>query len=250
MSFARIVRVAGASRAPLTLVFLRSTRPSVQNVSISTFLEASLPRQSFARQFATESEQKATAEAASTEDGAAADPRDAEVAALKKKLSETDAALKELKRTYLTTLADMENVRRIAKNDVTAAKEYALTPFAKALLLAVDTIAQAVASVDPAKIDKMDADTLKKSLTSLHEGVAATQKVFTKVLGEHKIVPVGVEGEKFDYDKHEALVKVPVQEQEKHNTVQSVFQQGWILKDRVLRPAKVVVNHFEAKKPQ
>jgi molecular chaperone GrpE len=135
--------------------------------------------------------------------------------------------LRESNEARVYDMAEMENVRRIAKVDVERARAYAAQPIAKGLLLAVDNLSAAVAAVE----GKVDA--------GVSSGLSATLKIFLKVLGEHGVAQFGAPGEKFDPNVHEAVGMVPG---EPPNTLSAVLKTGFMFKDRVLRPAQVIVT--------
>lgn len=154
--------------------------------------------------------------------------------ALQAELDATKAKLKDALEARAYLAADMENVRRIAKVDVDKAKAYAAQPIAKGLLLAVDNL-----SITTAAIPKDGS--LPPAVASLAEGVGATLKIFLKVLGEHGVAQFGTVGEKFNPNVHEAMSMVPAQPGQEPNTVVHVLTVGYMFKDRVLRPAQVMV---------
>jgi molecular chaperone GrpE len=159
----------------------------------------------------------------------------AEVAALRAELDATRSKLKDAldSRAYLA--ADAENARRIAKLDVEKARAYAAQPIAKGLLLAVDNLAIAQAALTP------DVVASSPAVRALAEGVSATSKIFMKVLGEHGVAQFGAPGEKFNPNVHEAVSMQPAPAGSEPNTVIHVLKTGFMFKDRVLRPAQVVV---------
>jgi molecular chaperone GrpE len=136
-------------------------------------------------------------------------------------------------RAYL--VAEMENVRRIAKVDVDKARTYAAQPIAKGLLLAVDNLSITSAAITP------DLGAGNPAVAALGEGVGATLKIFLKVLGEHGVAQFGAPGEKFNPNVHEAVAMLPAQADQQPNTVVNVLKVGYMFKDRVLRPAQVTV---------
>jgi len=162
-----------------------------------------------------------------------APPNDA-LASLQAELASTKLKLKDALDSRAYLVAEMENVRRIAKLDVEKAKQYAAQPIAKGLLLAVDNL-----SITTAAIPKDGS--LPPAVASLAEGVGATLKIFLKVLGEHGVAQFGVVGEKFNPNVHEAVAMLPAQSGQDPNTVVNVLGVGYMFKDRVLRPARVTV---------
>ena len=161
-------------------------------------------------------------------------PSDEKLVALQAELDATKAKLKDALESRAYLVADMENVRRIAKVDVDKAKAYAAQPIAKGLLLAVDNL-----SITTAAIPKDGS--LPPAVAALAEGVGATLKIFLKVLGEHGVAQFGTVGEKFNPNVHEAMSMVPAQAGQEPNTVVHVLTVGYMFKDRVLRPAQVMV---------
>lgn len=132
-------------------------------------------------------------------------------------------------------VAEMDNVRRIAKVDVDKARAYAAQPIAKGLLLAVDNLAITTAAITP------DLAAGNAGVLALGEGVGATLKIFLKVLGEHGVAQFGAPGERFNPNVHEAVAMVPAAAGQEANSVVAVLKVGYMFKDRVLRPAQVTV---------
>ena len=164
-------------------------------------------------------------------------------AAAVKALSEENAKLKasvgELNATRLRLLAEMENVRGIAKRDVELAKTYALQGFSKRLLDVVDNLGRAVEAV-PAEGRTKEGGS--PALANLYEGVSATHRSMLKTLGEFGVTPFGAKGDKFDPNRHEAMMQVPSTTEVPPDHVAVLLKQGFLLKDRVLRPAQVGVT--------
>lgn len=153
------------------------------------------------------------------------------------------ASVAELNAARLRLLAEMENVRRIARADVEAAKAYALQSFAKRLLDVADNLGRAVATVPTASRAK-PAEGAPASAAAFHnlfEGVAATEKELLKALASVGIEAFGAVGDKFDPNCHEAMLQVPASEANPAGTVAALLKGGFRLKDRVLRAAQVTV---------
>ncbi|HEV3423258.1 MAG TPA: nucleotide exchange factor GrpE [Paraburkholderia sp.] len=158
------------------------------------------------------------AEAAS---GAAA-PAPAEAA-----LAEAQAKIAELQESFLRAKAETENVRRRAQEDVTKAHKFAIESFAEHLLPVVDSLEAAVAH---------SSDDLQK----VREGVELTLRQLGGALEKGRVVAINPPaGEKFDPHRHQAISMVPAEQEP--NTVVSVLQKGFVIADRVLRPALVTV---------
>ena len=146
-------------------------------------------------------------------------------------LQEEVAALKE---QLLLVHADMQNLRRRAERDVENAHKYALDKFVGDLVTVVDNLERATAAIDPEV----------KEMTALGEGVQLTLKNFLDVLRRFNVEQVDPRGEPFDPDKHQAMTMVPNSELAP-NTVMEVFQKGYLLNGRLVRPAMVVVSKAE-----
>lgn len=175
-----------------------------------------------------------------------ASPADAPADPLKAAQAEIEklrASLAESHSGRVRLLADMENVRTIARRDIEQGKAYALQSFSKRLLDVVDNLSRAVECV-PAGMRSKDA--AGPVLYDLFIGVDATHRDFIKLLGQQGIEPFGKAGDKFDANRHEALLEVPATEASPPGSVATVLKTGFIMKDRVLRAAQVAV----AVKPQ
>lgn len=142
-------------------------------------------------------------------------------------LQEQVAAAKD---QVLRVQAEMQNLRRRAERDVENAHKYALDKFAPALLPVVDNLERALAAIDRE-------DAAQKSVA---EGIELTLKTFVEVLTRHKVEVVDPAGQPFDAELHQAVSAVPNPDLEP-NTVMDVFQKGYTLNGRLLRPAMVVV---------
>jgi len=172
--------------------------------------------------------------AAAAPDAAGADP----AAALAAENTKLKASVQELNGARLRLLAEMENVRMIAKRDVEQAKAYALQGFAKRLLDVADNLSRAVSSVPAEAREKREGIEV---FHVLYQGITATEKEMLKTLAGAGIERFGKAGEKFDPHRHEAMLQVPATGEAPENTVATLLKPGFTLKDRVLRPAQVAV---------
>ena len=127
--------------------------------------------------------------------------------------------------------AEMQNVRRRAQRDIESAHKYALEKFASELLSVVDNLERAIEAIDAE-------DEAQKAVA---EGLELTLKTFIEVLGKYNLEAVDPEGQPFDADLHQAVSTVPNNDVEP-NTVINVFQKGYTLNGRLIRPAMVVVS--------
>jgi molecular chaperone GrpE len=149
---------------------------------------------------------------------------------LEKKLSEMEAKANDYWNKELRTQAELENVRRRAERDVTKAHKYALEKFVADLLPIVDSLDRALQS------DVGDNDLAKK----IHEGIELTMNMYLKTLEKHGVNQVDPLGDQFNPELHQAIATQPSEEYQT-NTVIEVLQKGFILNDRLIRPALVVV---------
>ena len=131
----------------------------------------------------------------------------------------------------LRVQAEMQNVRRRAERDVENAHKFALDKFAADLLPVVDNLERALAAID-------SSDEGQKAVA---EGLELTLKSFIEVLARFKIQAIDPAGQPFDAELHQAVSMVPNPDLEP-NTVKDVFQKGYTLNGRLVRPAMVVVS--------
>jgi len=153
---------------------------------------------------------------------APADPAP-DIGALLKK-AEDEAA--ELKDAWLRARADVENVRKQGANDVARAHKFAIEKFAGDLLQVKDALESTLAAKDAAP-------------EALRDGVALTLKQLAAAFDKAQVSEIDPAGQKFDPHQHMAMTAV--ESNEAPNTVVQVFQKGYRLQDRVLRPALVAV---------
>ena len=139
-----------------------------------------------------------------------------------------------LKDKLLRVMAENENVRRRAQRDVEDASKYAVSNFARDILAIGDNLSRALASVPE------DAREENEALVSLLDGVTMTQREFVTTIERHGIKRIDPMGEKFDHNFHQAVFEVEDGENEPGTVVQ-VVQQGYVIGDRLLRPAMVGV---------
>ena len=141
----------------------------------------------------------------------------------------------ELRDQLLRTLADNENLRRRTERELTAAKKYGAMGVARDLMTSVDNLDKAIDLI-PENKDELD-ETVKNILI----GVEMTGREIASVLERHNISKISPDGEKFDYNLHQAMFEVPSDDVEP-GIVMQVVQSGYQLHDRLLRPAMVGVS--------
>jgi len=141
------------------------------------------------------------------------------------------ADLAEAKDHVLRTQAEMQNLRRRMERDVENAHKYALEKFVGELLPVVDNLERAISAIDVSN----------EEFKAVGEGIELTLKSFLDVLGRFKVDTLDPKGEAFDPEPHQAMSILEMQEV-KPNTVVDVFQKGYTLNGRLVRPAMVVVS--------
>ncbi|MEP7327738.1 MAG: nucleotide exchange factor GrpE [Betaproteobacteria bacterium] len=142
-------------------------------------------------------------------------------------LAAAQAEAAEMKDAWMRAKAEAENIRRIAQADVAKAHKFAIERFAEDLLPVKDALEQTLAAGDV-------------SLASLRAGAELTLKALTTAFERAHVVELNPEGQKFDPNHHQAMQMVP--SPLPANTVAAVFQKGYLVNDRVLRPALVTVS--------
>ena len=157
------------------------------------------------------------------------------IAALQEENDKLRAQQEAEKDQVLRVRAEMENMRKRGEREKVDTAKYAISKFAGDVVGVADNFERALKSVpDDALVDN-------PTLRALQEGVAMTEREFLKVLEKHGVRRIDPTGEAFNPHQHQAVM-----EQEKAEvatgTVLQVFQSGYIIEDRVLRPAMVVVS--------
>ncbi|WP_026597418.1 nucleotide exchange factor GrpE [Methylobacterium sp. 77] len=141
----------------------------------------------------------------------------------------------ELKDRVLRTLAEMENLRRRTEREVADARTYAVTNFARDMLNAADNIRRALESVPADAVASAEGP-----LKALIDGIELTERDLAKTLERHGVKLIEPQGQRFDPNRHQAMFEVPNAEVP-NGTVVQVMQSGYVIGDRVLRPALVGV---------
>lgn len=188
----------------------------------------------------TQGEQRPNPEESHSAPVAGSEPSQAEVAAgpqvegletsdsLTAQLLEVQHKLTEMQDAYLRAKAEADNTRRRAQEDISKAHKFAIESFAESLLPVRDSLEMALKIETP-------------SLESLKEGVDMTLKQLVAAFDKHRLVEVNPQaGEKLDPMKHQAISMVPAEQEA--NTIVAVLQKGYMISDRLLRPALVTVS--------
>lgn len=130
---------------------------------------------------------------------------------------------------YVRAMAELENTRRRASEEVQKAHKFGIEKFAENLLPVVDSLEKAL------EVTKDDQD------NPMREGMLATYRQLVHALDVSGMKPIDPKGEAFDPHKHQAIAMVPAPEGVAAGNVVEVFQRGWLISERVLRPAMVSV---------
>ena len=150
-----------------------------------------------------------------------------EMARLQGELAEIKAKSAELADQFLRAKAEAENARRRAEDEVSKARKFGIESFAESLLPVADSLDAALAIQNA-------------TAQQLREGSDATLRQLTAALERNKVVAINpAAGAKFDPHQHQAISVVPAEQEA--NTVVAVLQKGYVIAERVLRPALVMV---------
>ena len=182
-----------------------------------------------------ETEQNAAQEASQLEEVHLDDPLEeaiARVQELQQELAvQQEVGAKREQEITLRARAEMENIRRRAEQDVEKAHKFALEKFSKDILNTIDNLERALAT--PANMED-------ESVKALFDGVDLTLKELLSTVARFGVEPVGVVGESFNPDLHQAISMQPTEGFET-NQITVVLQKGYLLNGRVIRPAMVMV---------
>lgn len=157
-----------------------------------------------------------------------------EAGGLEEALAALRADLDTARQDVLYARAETQNVRRRLEKDVQDARNYAATGFARDILSVADNLARALESV-PAEYRE------DEKMSRFLAGIAATQREIEKVFGQHGITRIAATGLPLDPNVHQAMMEVPAGEGQEPGTIVQELQSGYMIKDRLLRPAMVSV---------
>lgn len=141
--------------------------------------------------------------------------------------------LDEARQDVLYAKADAQNVRRRAEKDIQDARNYAATGFARDVLSVADNLSRAIEAIP----ETLRGDDKMKGLVT---GLEATQRELEKVFKQHGITRIAALDMPLDPNQHQAMMEIPTNDKEPGTVVQEM-QSGWMIKDRLLRPAMVGV---------
>ncbi|HWU99484.1 MAG TPA: nucleotide exchange factor GrpE [Oxalicibacterium sp.] len=166
-------------------------------------------------------------QAASMEEQTPADAAAPAAQTLEEQLAASQQLVQELQDAFLRAKAEAENSRRRAQEDITRAHKFAIEGFAEAMVPVKDSLEMALQVETP-------------SVESLKEGVEMTLKQLSAAFEKNRLLEIKPQaGDKLDPMKHQAISVVPADQEP--NTVVSTLQKGYLIADRLLRPALVTV---------
>ena len=140
-----------------------------------------------------------------------------------------------LKDQLMRSLADGENLRKRTLKDIENSKKYSHISFVKDLVTSVDNFQRALKAVPE------DKSSLPEPIKNLIVGLEIVEKEILATLEKHNVKLIDPMGEKFDYNFHQAMFEVPTNEEESGKVVE-VSQKGYVLHDRLVRPAMVGIS--------
>jgi len=155
--------------------------------------------------------------------------------AMAQELSGLRAEVEVLKDRALRALAEVENVRKRLERERDDARTYSVTRFARDMLTVADNLNRALAAFPEETRAKTD-DSVKAVL----DGVEATARELGAALARHGVKPIEAQGQRFDPNLHQAIAEVPAPDA-LPGTVVNVVQPGYLIGERLLRPAMVTV---------
>jgi molecular chaperone GrpE len=142
-------------------------------------------------------------------------------------ITQLEAKVLELQDAFMRAKADGENIRRRAQEDISKAHKFAVESFAEAMVPVKDSLEMAL---------KVEVPTVE----SIKEGVEITLRQLSSAFEKNRLLEISpVQGEKLDPSKHQAISIVPAEQDA--NTIVTVLQKGYMIADRLLRPALVTV---------
>jgi len=153
-------------------------------------------------------------------------------------LEKANATASENWEKLLLAKAEVENIRRRTQKDIEKAHRFSVEKFAKDMLPVVDSLEMGLAAADDSDVEA----------TSLKEGMELTLKQLISSLEKSGVVQVNPVSEVFNPELHQAISMVPSPDHEPNSIIQ-VFQKGYTLNDRLLRPAMVIVAQSQPQAP-
>ena len=167
------------------------------------------------------------------------DENEIEDISIEETVEKKNIEIQELKDQLLRSLAEGENLRKRTLKEIADAKKYSHISFVRDLVSSVDNFQRALEALPE------DKSQLSEPIKNLIIGLEIVEKEMVNCFEKHNISQISPLGEKFDYNFHQAMFEVPTNEQESGYVVE-VSQKGYLLYDRLVRPAMVGIS----KKPE
>ncbi|WP_203291136.1 nucleotide exchange factor GrpE [Maricaulis parjimensis] len=151
-------------------------------------------------------------------------------------IAELTAEIDTLRDDKLRALADAQNTRRRAEKEISDARVYSVSNFAKDMLDVADNLSRALAALDPEQLE-----TASEGLRNLVEGIAMTEKSLLSKMERHGVKMIDpAPGDVFDPNRHQAVAQIP--SDQPSGKIANVMQTGFVIGDRTLRAAMVAVS--------
>ena len=180
-------------------------------------------------------EENVKIEADTDEQAANVDEKIVEDISIEEIIENQDKQIQELKDQLLRSLAEAENLRKRTIKEISDAKKYSHISFVRDLVSSVDNLQRALEVVPE------DKSQLSEPIKNLIVGLEIVEREIINTFEKHSLKQINPLGEKFDYNLHQAMFEVPTNEKEPGYVVE-VSQKGYLLHDRLVRPAMVGIS--------
>lgn len=177
----------------------------------------------------------------SAEENRDATPAPEAAAADSERLAALERENTDLKDRLLRALAEMENLRRRTEREIQDTRAFSITKFASDMIGTADNLRRAIESAPKSEEGNAEHEVIAKAIQPLLDGVALTERELLKALEKHGVKRREPVGERFDPHRDQAMFEIP-DESVPNGTVMQVMQVGYMIGERVLRPAMVGVS--------
>ena len=180
-------------------------------------------------------EESVKVEVDTDEQATTVDEKIVEDISIEERIENKDKQIQELKDQLLRSLAEGENLRKRTLKEIADAKKYSHISFVRDLVSSVDNLQRALEAIPD------DKSQLSEPIKNLVIGLEIVEKEILNTFEKHSLKQINPLGEKFDYNLHQAMFEVPTNEKEPGYVVE-VSQKGYLLHDRLVRPAMVGIS--------
>ncbi len=177
----------------------------------------------------------------SAEENRDATPAPEAAKAENERLAQLERENSDLKDRLLRALAEMENLRRRTEREIQDTRAFSITKFASDMIGTADNLRRAIESAPKGEEGNAEYEAIAKAIQPLLDGVALTERELLKALEKHGVKRREPVGERFDPHRDQAMFEIP-DESVPNGTVMQVVQVGYMIGERVLRPAMVGVS--------